>query len=135
MAERKTTEREGKLYEFPVAGSTTIEKGKLVVLNGGNAEEGSEATGLVAAGRAEETVDNSGGSAGDKTVKVRSGVFAWVNSSSDAVVDADVGSTVYIEDDQTISSTDNAGARSAAGKLMRLDSEGAWVGTGIEYPT
>ena len=111
-----------------------IEKGKLVVLNSGNAEEGSEATGLVVVGRAEETVDNSGGSPGDKNIKVRSGVFPWVNSSGDAVADADVGNTVYVEDDQTISKTDNAGARSAAGKLMQLDSEGAWVGTGIEYP-
>jgi hypothetical protein len=38
-----------------------------------------------------------------------------------------VGATAYITDDQTVNKT--ATGKSAAGKLVKLDSDGAWVRT------
>ena len=56
-ADRDTAERDGRTFNYPVAASTKIYAGGLVVLNSaGNAAPGSEATGLVCDGRAEETL-------------------------------------------------------------------------------
>lgn len=130
-ADRNTPEREGSIRVFNVAASTKIFYGALVVLNAGNAEPGSTATGLKAVGRSEEPVDNSSGSAGDKQVRVRSGTFRYNNSASgDAITAADITSTCYIVDDQTVAKTDGTGTRSAAGKIFEVDDQGVWVTVG-----
>jgi hypothetical protein len=111
-----------------VAAATEIFAGGLIVLNAGVAEPGSEATDLKAVGRAEEYVDNSAGSAGDKTVRVRRGLFRFANSAGgDEITLADVGGSAYIVDDQTVAKTDNTGTRSAAGTIEDVDDAGVWV--------
>lgn len=126
--DRNTPERSGELMVLAVAAATTIYAGSLVVLNAGYAEPGSEDTGLIAIGRAEEQVDNSGGDAGDKTVKVKRGVFRFANSGGgDAITAANIGSACYIVDDQTVAKTSDEGARSRAGRIVDVDSAGVWV--------
>ena len=128
MAERNTESRSGELLAVPVAASTKLEAGKLVCANAtGYGVEGSEATTLTALGRAEKTVDNSSGADGALTAEVKRGVFKFKNSATDAVTQASLGKTVYIEDDETVSKTDNSSARSAAGKCLGVDSDGVWV--------
>jgi hypothetical protein len=79
-----------------------------------------------------ETVDNTYGQAGDKTVTVRPGIYAWANSSGgDAITQAQVGSDCYIVDDQTVAKTDGTGTRSKAGTVLAVDSDGVWVLTEI----
>ena len=52
----------GKQLVLPVKGKTTIYQGALVALDAdGYAIPGKKAAGLTAAGRAEETVENTGG--------------------------------------------------------------------------
>jgi len=127
-ADRDTPRRDGDLYSFPVAASTEIFQGSLVVLDAsGNAEPGSTATGKVAVGCASEYVDNSSGSAADVNVEVTAGIFRWENSGSDAVTKASIGDTVYIEDDETVCAT--ATSKSAAGVMVDIDSLGVWVET------
>ena len=61
--ERDTTEimQDAKFLYLPVKGGTTIYQGALVALDAnGYAIPGKKATGLTAAGRAEETVENKG---------------------------------------------------------------------------
>lgn len=128
--DRNTPTREGKFLVLPVAGETKIFAGSLVAVDiEGNAIPGIEANTLKAAGRAEEFVDNTRGAAGDVTVKVRRGVFKWKNSDDDPITAADILTTCYIEDDETVSKTDNDGARSEAGKVIAVDSDGVWVET------
>jgi len=130
MAERKTNYRDGELLAPPVAAATKIEAGKLVCANAaGYAVEGSESATLTALGRAEKTVDNSGGADGDLLADVLRGCFLWSNSATDPVDQSCLGKTVYIEDDETVSKTDNAGARSAAGTCIELSDGGVWVET------
>ena len=69
---------------------------------------------------------------GDKTVRVRSGVFRWDNLAADAVTRAEIGDSVYVEDDHTIRKTQN-GNGTKVGRLMQVDDQGAWVATGIPY--
>lgn len=129
---------------WPQKGSTKIYKGALVALNGGYAAPGATATGRIAVGRAKRSTDTTGISDGgvpkdlngnlysQALVEIEEGTFKWANSGTDAVVAADVGSTVYIEDDQTVSHT--ATGKSAAGKCVQLDSDGVWVESTLGVP-
>lgn len=120
-----------KLY-FPLAANAKIYAGGIVVLNAGYAAPASAALGLVAVGKALETVDNTGGSAGAKSIEVQLGAFRFENSTSgDAIAQANVGSYCYLVDDDTVALTSNAGARSLAGQILGIDSAGVWVLLGI----
>lgn len=126
-ADRKTSRREGQVFDHPVAEAATIFQGALTVLNGGFAEPGSTALGLVAAGVARGRADNSAGGDGDISVQVERGTFRFDNSGADAIDRSDIGGTAYIVDDHTVAATDGTGTRSAAGEIVDLDDYGVWV--------
>ncbi|HWQ09627.1 MAG TPA: hypothetical protein VN436_10980 [Holophaga sp.] len=132
-ADRNTAQRYARDFLDPMAASVKIYAGSLVVLDAsGNAKPGVTGTGLVARGRAAETVDNTSGSAGAKSVPVEAGVFAF--ASDGTLTRAHIGKTVYIVDDQTVAATDGTSTRSAAGTLKDLEGSGstavAWVQIG-----
>jgi hypothetical protein len=123
--DRNTPEKEGKLLALPMAAATTIYAGSLVVINAaGYAAPGSTATTLRAAGRAEEHRVNSGNN-GDVVINVRRGVFKFANATADPVTA--LLSTCYIVDDQTVAATNGTNTRSAAGKVLTIDTDGVWV--------
>lgn len=133
-AERDTPARQvkwgGDIYEADVAASTKVFAGAIVMQNAtGEFTEGATATGQIAIGRCENTVDNSSGAAGDAgRVQARTGIFKFANSGGDPVAVADVGADVFIEDDQTVAKTDGTGTRSRAGIMVELDADGGvWV--------
>lgn len=146
MADRNTPRRTGGydyVESYDVAASTKIEGGKIVALDAsGNAVEYAKsatntANNLTVVGRCEEAVDNSSGSAGDKKVRARAGVFRWNNDhASDAVTKAQIGDAVHGEDDETIRKTavvGNAARTAKVGRLVAVDDHGAWVATGIPF--
>lgn len=126
-ADRSTDIRDGKQSVHPMAAATEVFKGSLAVLDSaGNAEPGSTATGKTAIGRAEEYKNNTGLAAAE-SIEIREGTFKWANSSGDPVTKADIGASVYIEDDQTVCKT--ATGKSQAGIMTQIDSDGVWVKT------
>lgn len=71
------------------------------------------------AGVAIESVDNSGGSAGDKTVRVhRNGVFSFAGTG---FTQADVGKEVFISDDQTVVVGGSGAGRIPAGRIVVVE--------------
>ena len=123
--DRNTPEREANFLVLPMAAGAIIYAGSLVAVNAsGQAVPGSTATGLTAAGRAEEYKKNSGVD-GAETIKVRRGVFKFQNSGTDAV--ALPLSACYIVDDQTVAATNGTNTRSAAGKALAIEADGVWV--------
>lgn len=110
-----------------VASNAKIFAGALVVANAnGYAAPGSTAAGLTYLGRAEESVDNTGGADGAATVPVRRlSAFKWGNDGS--ITQAHQGKTAYIVDDQTLAATDGTGTRSAAGRIVGIESDGVWI--------
>lgn len=132
-AERPQTTRLGDatrppLWKLPMKANTKIFAGALVVVDAGYAAPGRAATGLIVAGRAEQTVDNTGGSAGAKVIEARRGIFKFNNSTAgDAIAQANVGAICYIVDDQTVALTDGTGTRSRAGMIYQLESDGVLV--------
>ncbi len=132
-SDRNTPERLGLDFVDPVAAGAKIFAGALVVLDAaGNAAPAATATGLTARGVAQEQVDNSGGGAGDLTVRTRAGIFPFANDGS--VSRADIGGTAWIVDDQTVANNDgDTGAgptRSVAGTIVDVNADGVWVRIG-----
>lgn len=120
----------GKVIVLPVAANAVIFDGSLVALDAeGNAQAAAQAAGLTAAGRAEEYVDNTGGADGDKTVRVRRGVFVWDNTATAAnkVTAEHVLKDCYIEDDCTVTAL--ADGSSKAGKVIAVTDDGIAVET------
>jgi predicted RecA/RadA family phage recombinase len=119
------------LLELGVSASTTCYQGGIAVLNGGFLEPATEDTGLICVGRFEQDVTNDGAD-GAVNAKVRQGVFKFANSTStDEIAAADRGATCYLVDDQTVAKTDGSSARSAAGIVWDVDSDGVWVLMGL----
>ena len=128
VAERNTSERVGTIEQHPIKANVKIFKGSLCVIDAGYLAPGRSATGLLVAGRAEDTIDNTVGAAGALTVPVKRGKFRWGNSAAgDLIAQANVGALCYIVDDQTVALTDGTGTRSSAGKIVGVDAAGVWV--------
>ena len=129
--DRNTLERNGDSVAHPVAAATIIFAGSLVALDAAaNAVPGSASTLFIAAGRAEQQVDNSAGAAGDVSVLVRRGIFQFKNSPGDPIYRTHIGYDAFIEDDETVASTNGGSTLSVAGKVIDLDSAGVWVEIG-----
>ena len=128
-ADRDTAKRDGITYGRQVAATAVCYAGGIAVLNAtGYSTPGTTATGLIADGVYQETVDNSGGADGAVTVNVVKGVFRFNNSAAaDAIAIAQIGDTCYIVDDQTVAKTDGTGSRSSAGTIVDVDASGVWV--------
>ena len=103
ITERKaSTDRQDGLVLSFLQGAESIFEGALVAINAaGYAVNGGDDANAVIVGVADESVDNSGGNAGDKSIKVRrSGVFTFVAAWSAA--QADVNTLVYASDNQSV---------------------------------
>jgi hypothetical protein len=101
-ADRETSRKEGGLKNYPV-GVDIIYKGGFVGVNAAGYLMAmplvASATGYKFAGVADEKVDNSAGSAGDKFANVRTeGVFLFDATS---ITQAMVGQMMYLVDDHT----------------------------------
>jgi len=102
--DRNTEKRTGADFAWPVATATKIYAGILVALNaGGFLVAAADTAGLRVIGRSEEQVDNTAGGNGDLLCNVLRGVFLFDNSTVSAIVAADLGKQVFVEDDHTVS--------------------------------
>ncbi len=129
-AERDTSKiaRGARIISLPVKGSTTIYQGAIVAIGAdGYAVPASKAEGLTVAGRAEETVTNTGAD-GSVQILVSRGVFVYDNSTSGAVDLTHVLKLCYLEDDHTVTKTDTGS--SVAGLVIGVDEHGVKVEMG-----
>jgi hypothetical protein len=123
-----TPSREGQYTVHPVAAAVVIFTGAIVALDAsGNAVPAADTAGLRVIGRAEQDVDNSAGLAGAKTVTIKRGCFAWANSETEPVAQANVGKPCFVEDDNTVAS--DSTNRVIAGRVLGLESGSVWVET------
>ena len=117
---------DSKLKVVPVAAGALIFQGALAGIVGGFAVPASPDAEVIL-GMARVGADNRVGAAGDVTVEVERGVFAWENDAADPVTQASLGKPVYVVDDMTVAATDGAGTRPEAGILYQIDDAGIWV--------
>lgn len=124
-----THERAGENISLPIAADTRIWQGALVARDAsGRAVPAADAANLRVIGRAEQTVDNTGGDAGAATITVKRGVFGYANSVPAAVTQAHVGSPCWVEDDETVAS-DDGDHNVYAGMVVALEGSIVWVDT------
>ena len=128
-APRNTPAALGDVRKVPLPANGKIFQGAMVQINNaGYAVKGAATSTSTTIGRAEETVDNTGGANGAASITVRRGIFRYGNSASgDLIARTEIGKTVYVVDDQTVAKTNNAGARPAAGICFDVDAQGVWV--------
>lgn len=129
MAERNTFKRDGLLIGLLVAAATLIEAGKIVAVNAaGYLVEASDAAGIIVVGIADQTIDNSAGANGDLTAVVKRGeLYLLANSATNPVTQADVGSNVYIEDDETVAVAAGPVNDIVCGKCLAVGADGVWT--------
>ena len=128
-ADRNTPMKDGGEIPVLLAANAVVFAGGIAVANAsGYGAPGSTATTLTYLGRYEESVNNTGGSNGAKTARVRRGkAFKWKNSGADPVTQASLGKACYIVDDETVASTNGTNTRSAGGIVVGVESDGVWV--------
>ena len=100
-AKKSVDRQDGEVYSFK-QGAEKIWEGALVMVNAaGYAVNATDTAGGVIAGIADETVDNSAGSVGDKSIKLRrKGIFEFVFGGTATI--ADVNTLVYVVDNATV---------------------------------
>jgi hypothetical protein len=108
------------LKGYPVAASAEIFKGAMVCMDSDGYlipadDDGNANTNVI--GVADEHVDNSDGGDGDLTCRVRSGEIYEFATEVD-LTQANVGSSVYVEDDQTLNLVGNTTEHVIAGTLI-----------------
>ncbi|MGK2898374.1 MAG: hypothetical protein ACSLE9_06775 [Burkholderiaceae bacterium] len=128
--DRNTRQRPGIKRAFPMAAATLIPAGVIACLNAsGLLVNGATSATLKCVGVTQKAADNSAGLASAINGEVETGVFGpFANSAStDQITLTEVGSDCYIVDNQTLAKTSNSAARSVAGKVWDVDTEGVWL--------
>jgi hypothetical protein len=119
-----TEMRCGALMPVPLAALALILQGTFAVVDANGFAISSADVGgddQTCLGVWDNSAENTG-AAGDVVACVRrKQQFLVRNSSTDPVTQADLGSVIYIEDNQTIAKTDGTGARSVGGYFMGFD--------------
>lgn len=94
--------RDGSLIGYPLTAGAKVYKGALVCVNTGSgfAQTGADAASTVFVGVAYETVDNTTGAAGAKTLRVQKDGEYLYNALG--AVQTDVGKAALIVDDNTV---------------------------------
>ena len=105
---RESKRKDGQIIACKMA-PVKIPKGALVNINAaGYATNASDTSGDTFAGVAYETVDNSGGSAGEKSIRVETtGSFEFADGGANGA-QTDVGAEFKIMDNQTVTDASTA---------------------------
>jgi hypothetical protein len=130
---RNTPERMGSVFGVPAKANAVLLAGTIAVASAGFAAGATTAVGLIALGRVEETVDNTGGADGAKTVKVCRGIFKFANHAGDLVTQAGAFADCFLVDNQTVAATSGGSTRSRAGKVVAVESDGVYVAIGLGF--
>lgn len=111
----------------PVAAGAIIYEGGLTVLNDqGFAQAGDTEEGLTSVGRADVSVDNTGGADGAARVTTKIDYACrYDNDGAAPVTRTSIMKPCYIKDDVTV--TADAAGRSEAGTVVDIDDDGVWI--------
>lgn len=111
-----------------VAATTKIYKGSVIAKNAsGYVVPASDAANLKVIGIAEETVDNSAGLDGAKTVPYITGVAAELVNAGGAIVQASKHALCYAADDQSVSTAAAMTNDLPVGQVVEFTTTKVWV--------
>lgn len=106
----------------PIAGTIVLWRGAMVFNNASGYADMTTGNGLKCLGVSPADQDNlAGAAAAFRAEIVCDEIFDFaIGTSSDALVDADVGATVYAIDNATVGKTSGSSSRSIAGTLVEI---------------
>ena len=88
----------------------------------GLVKKGAASTTLIPIGHyREDQLVASGGTANVEFFRELNAMWFLNSASTDAIAQTEVGSNVYVVDDQTVAKTSNSNARSIAGRVWKVD--------------
>ncbi len=130
-AERLTKSRGDLVLRiYPMAAVQCFSGGMIMIDSAGFATPAAAAAGNKGCvGVCRETIDNSGGGAGDLTVLVQEGEFLY---AGDTLAQTAVGGVVFADDDQTLDETQAANAPKAGICTEFVSASSAWVRLGVD---
>lgn len=129
-ADQETPFKAGDVVSYDVAAGEQIFLGALVNLDSaGDAVAGTDsATDIGFAGVAIESVDNTGGAAGDVTVQVRRGGLHRYTADTSTLAETDVGTLVHVENDLSVALAADVTNNVVCGKIAKfISASEAWV--------
>lgn len=118
--------RDGELIQIPLLASAIILQGTFAVIDNsghGVASEDVGGAGQICLGIWDHSAENTGANGDVLGLVRRNKQFLVRNSETNPVTQADFGTQVDIEDNQTIAKTDGTGTRSLAGRFMGFDTQ------------
>lgn len=125
-ADRLTNRRNADTVNVGVAIANKIYAGSMVAIDStGYAVAASADNTLIVMGRAESQQDNSSGAAGALNIDIGTGVYGFANTG--VIADTDIGKTVFVVDDQTVSLSSLNNTRPVAGKIYDYSTGVVWV--------
>lgn len=123
---RRVERIDGLRRRLPVKANAVCFQGAIAVMNGAVVQPGAAAANLRAVGIF-EAYAKGGAADGAVEADVVRGTFKFANDGAAPVTAAHIGSSCYVLDDQTVSSSHNTNTRSVAGVVFDVDSDGVWV--------
>ena len=133
--DRNTLFAQPEVESYPVAASTKLYAGSMVMLNAsGYAVPGADTASCKFVGVAQEYVDNSSGSNGDKRVTVRRmGCFKFGYGGTAAITD--VGTAACLSDDQTVNVAGSLTNDIPCGRITQVDTTNneVWIDIGLAW--
>jgi hypothetical protein len=123
---RRVERIDGYRRSLPVKANAVCFQGALAVMSGAVVQPGAVAANLRTVGIF-EAYAKGGAADGAVEATVVRGTYKFANDGAAAVTAAHIGSPCYVLDDQTVSSSHDTNARSIAGIVFDVDSDGVWV--------
>ena len=113
----------------PIAAAIVLLRGAMVFKNAGGYADMTTGNGLKCLGVSPGDQDNAAGADGAFRAELETDrVFDFaIGTSSDALLDADVGATVYAIDNATVGKTNGSSSRAIAGTLHEIRNGRAFV--------
>lgn len=131
---RRQKQGDGRVLDAPVAASTTIFEGAMVMANSsGFAVPASDAAGGRFLGFARKKVVNTGAN-GAKRVNLEMGQLERVVAGT-GMSQATVGLNVFVADDQTVTNAATAANDVKVGKAEKFETGFIWFRAGVFGPT
>lgn len=113
----------GIIHEFELAAIKAYQGGLMALNASGYAILATDTSGSIFLGVATETVDNSGGSAGDKEIKIDiGGAAVLVTHTAGSLALANVGDYVYADGDDAVDNLANATNPMLVGQIIEVPS-------------
>lgn len=110
---------------YPMDANIKVLAGALVALSAaGDARPAANGTASRCVGVAIETVDNTGGIAGEEMITTRRSCYSFATTD---ITRADVGKTAYAVDDQTVTKTAPAANPAKVGEIIEVETVGSTV--------